>query len=214
MSAVGKFLQSPFQFMENNILVIGWDGPVYDTLDGRTTEMTFVQKPVGSAIARQLGRNLGLFFVVPKAMVAAMPAAIPDGRTFNAYFCPYQPNKILGTTISNKADYMFTATMDGCSLGIGQAAPDGSRLIYHSNRGGKSDEQRLELGLVMGASLQHVFEPKDYRMEYGQGMLKSTTFGVRSRTSNKWGFYTQIYFEDGGTANPKKYFLRQVKDII
>lgn len=213
MTAVGRFLQDPLGFMQKNILVIGWDGPAYDTFGGTVYDMTFVQKPIATASAKKLGEQLGLYFVVPQQMVAAMPGVTPDGRTFKSYFCPYQQNNILGTTISNGSDFMFTATMDGCSLGIGMSGLNGERLIYHSNRGGRADEQRTELGLVLGASMQKAFEPQSYRFEYGQGVLKSTTFGMRSKNNN-WSFYSQIYFEDAGTNNPRKYFLRELKEIV
>jgi hypothetical protein len=213
MSAVGLFLQDPLGFMSKNVVVVGWDGPANDTLNGAVYDMTFVTKAPATACAKQLGKSLGLYFLVPAPMVKQLPAATPDGRTFKAYFCPYQQNNILGTTISKGADYMFTATMDGCSLGIGAAATDGSRLIYHDNRGGQAEDQRTELGLVMGASLQSVIEPKDYRFEMGQGVLKSTTFGLRLATNNKWSFHTQIYFEDA-TKNPRTYYLRDLKTAM
>jgi hypothetical protein len=212
MSAVGKFLQSPLGFLEQNILVVGWEGRPEDNLGGRTDEMTFMTKPRTTALARKMGIDLGLYFVVPAAMANALPTMTPDGRTFDAYFCSYQQNQTYGITLGKDADFMFTATMDGCSLGIGNANPDGSQLVYHSNLGGRSEEQRLVLGLVLGLSLGHVFEPSSYRFEYGQGVRKSTTMGIRSRTSNSWSFYAQIYFEDA-TVTPRKYFLREVKDI-
>jgi hypothetical protein len=212
MTAVGEFLQSPIGFMEKNIVIIGFDGIEHDPLNARVEEMTFVTKPPQQGQAKQLGRNLGLYFAVPNAMVAAMPGVTPDGRTFSAYFCPYRQNDTLGTTVSNRADFMFTATMDGCSLGIGSPTQDGSRLIYHANLGGNAGKQDLVLNLVMGASISSVFGPGSYRTEFGEGVLKSTTFGVRSRTSKQWSFYSQIYFEDK-QATPRKYFLRQLKSI-
>lgn len=212
MSAVGQFLSSPLGFMEKNVVVVGFDGIEHDPLNARVEEMTFVTKPTAQGEARQLGKELGLYFAVPAGMVGALPGVTADGRTFSAYFCPYRQNDTLGTTVSNEADFMFTATMDGCSLGIGTAAGDGSRLIYHSNLGGDSDRQQLTLQLTMGASLSSIFGPGSYRSEYGQGVLKSTTFGMRSRTTRQWSFYSQVYFEDR-QATPRRYYLRQLKDV-
>ncbi|HEX7389063.1 MAG TPA: hypothetical protein VF286_03065 [Acidiphilium sp.] len=212
MTAVGQFLQSPLGFLENNIIVVGFDGIEHDPLNARIETMTFVTKPAQQGEARQMGRTLGLYFAVPQGMVGALPGVIPDGRTFNAYFCPYRQNDTLGTTVSNRADFMFTATMDGCSLGVGNAAPDGSRLIYHSNLGGNQNQQDTTLRFVMGATFGTAFNPSAYRFEYGQGVLKSTTMGIRSKTSRQWSFLSQIYFEDR-QANPRRYYLREIKDI-
>lgn len=212
MSAVGLFLSDPVTFLENNVIVVGWEGHGRDKLTGETVEMTFVQKGAQHGIAKKLGRDLGLYFIVPKGAVASMPGVTADPRTFNVYFCDYQQNNTFGITVSNRADYMFTATMDGCTLGIGCAAPDGARLVYHANVGGNEDKQRTVLGLTMGASLQSTFGPSNYRMEYGLGVLKSTTLGIRSRTTSQWSFYSQVYFEDV-EITPRRYYLREVKDI-
>lgn len=221
MSAVGRFLQNPSQFLQSNVLVIAWDGN--EQLADRVHDLTFVQKPPADAVARKMGETLGLYFVVPQQMLAAMPGVTPDGRTFRSYFCPYRQNDTLGCTISNDADFIFTATMDGCSLGIGSAGADGSRLIYHSNLAGQARKegdpaqaaaQDTTINLLMPGKVDTIWTASNYRFEYGAATLSSTTFGTRSRTTNKWSFLSQVYFKDAGTRNPLKYFLREVKEVL
>ncbi len=55
------------------------------------------------------------------------------GTDFNAYWCPYHSDSVNRVTLSGAADRMFTATMNGCSFGVGVAAPDGSVRVAHAN---------------------------------------------------------------------------------
>ena len=55
------------------------------------------------------------------------------GTDFNAYWCPYASDTVNRVTLAGAADYMFTPTMNGCSFGIGIAAPDGSVRVAHAN---------------------------------------------------------------------------------
>ena len=118
---------------------------------------------------------------------------------------------------------MFTAAMDGCSLGIGSPTSSGARMIYHSNTaslGSQSDPnkqgnaQATTLSLMYGSSgIDKVWGPQDYRFEAGQGILRSTTFGVRDSGSGAWNFYSQVYTQ-GETPSPITYFLREVKTVM
>jgi hypothetical protein len=60
------------------------------------------------------------------------------------YWCPYRAEDCLGTMVGNEADYMFTATMNGCSFGVGSATSDGSRAVYHANKGSLSSGVDLQ----------------------------------------------------------------------
>jgi hypothetical protein len=209
MTAVQDFVADPLGFMADNIIVPNWSSSEHDPSTQQVETMTFVTKPPAQGVGRKMGRDLGLYWLVPTGMIPHLHGVTPDGNTFNAYFCPYRDNSTLGTTISNGADFMFTATMDGCSLGVGSPAQDGSRLVYHSNLGGRGDDQNLILSMTLGASQDRIFGPQSYRTEYGQGVLRSTTFGVRDSGTNSWTFHAQIYFPDL-QASPPRYFLRRL----
>src|SRR5690606_4694771 len=45
------------------------------------------------------------------------PAQGGTGDIFMGYWCPYEIDKTRYVTLTGAADYMFTATMDGCSFG-------------------------------------------------------------------------------------------------
>jgi hypothetical protein len=216
MTAVGKFLADPFGFLEDNMILVPFTDIAADRMNDEPIELTFYSLPVKDAVASQMGKPLGLYFLTrPAAIYNAQ--AVKDGRTFKAYFCPFAENDTLGTMIAKKADYLFTTAMDGCTLGIGSANSQGSRMIYHSNlaklgEGGQASGQASVISMTLGASLQVLFEPKDYRYEYGVSSLLSTTFGVRSGGS--WNFYAQTYTIGPATTLPRKYFRRAVKKIL
>ena len=65
------------------------------------------------------------------------PQAAPGGQAqngiFMGYWCPYDIDRTSYVTLSGAADYMFTATMDGCSFGVGTPSKDGTVTVSHSN---------------------------------------------------------------------------------
>lgn len=216
MTAVGKFLADPFGFLQDNVILVPFTDIAADRLDDAPIDMTFYSLPAKDAVASQMGKPLGLYFLTRPAAIYN-PQAIKDGRTFKAYFCPYAENDTLGTVIGKKADYMFTTAMDGCTLGIGSANAQGSRMIYHSNlaklgEGGQASGQASVISMTLGASLEAMFQPKDYRYEFGVSSLLSTTFGVRA--GNNWNFYAQTYTVGPANALPRKYFRREIKKVL
>jgi hypothetical protein len=125
----------------------------------------------------------------------------PNG-VFMGYWCPYDIDRTSYVTLSGAADYMFTATMDGCSFGIGAAAKDGTVTVSHSNSA-KDDTptshkpmiaaQKTNLRSLLGTKSK-LFQPGNYR---SRGFLNkkadvsAMTFGVRSGKS--WRFYSHRF---------------------
>lgn len=222
MTAVADLLADPQNFMDRNILIPGIYGPPRDSLNGAPIDMTLVSMPAVDGVAKQLGQSLGLYIVTVPSLVAGIVArgGVAGGANFKSYFCSYEPGQVFGTTVSNAADFMFTAAMDGCSLGVGMPAADGSRLVYHSNKGGDALKQQADLDAKLGANQAAVLAPGNYRLEQGMGHLCSTSFGVRAAATGQWSFYAQIYADDKGITNfgarkqLRTYFLREVKKFL
>src|SRR3954454_1999905 len=53
--------------------------------------------------------------------------------SFEAYWCLYEEDKTLGVVVGADAKYMFTETMNGCSLGVGSKNSEGERYVAHAN---------------------------------------------------------------------------------
>lgn len=136
---------------------------------------------------------------------ALRPARPSDADAFMAYWCPYTNQQTRYTTLTNLAEYMFTATMDGCSFGIGSRTPDGTCLVSHSNQNqfetpdSKDEMISKQKGALRGllGSKAKLFQPKDYR---SVGTFKKThgvsaaTFGICD--NNKWKFYAHRFIKN------------------
>ena len=222
MAAVDQLAKDPLAFLEKNILIPGIYGPPRDSLKDEPIDLRLVTMPPADGFAKKLGESLGIYIVTVPDLVASIVSrgGVDDGKSFKAYFCSYQPGEVFGTTVGAKADFMFTAQMDGCSLGVGNKAGDGTRLVYHANKGGNAAAQQSDLDAKLGANQAAVLSPKDYRVEAGEGHLASTTMGIRTAATNDWNFYAQIYADDKGMTNfgtrkqMRTYFLRQVKKFL
>ncbi len=212
-SAAAQFIADPLGFMRDNIIVVAFEGGDSDTLTSAPLDMCLAKRTAQGGRASQLGRQLGLYAVGPAGFLQHVHSVESISPPFKAYFCPYRQGQTLGTVVSKDANYMFTTQMDGCSLGIGMAAPDGARLIYHANVGGNVPVQETNLDSKLGsANIETIWSPKSYRFEFGQAELCSTTFGVRDQKTGQWSFFSQIY--QRAYTNPDKFYLRQVKPVL
>lgn len=223
MAAVDQLAKDPLGFLEKNILIPGIYGPPRDSLKDAPIDLQLVSMPTADGFAKKLGEPLGIYIVTVPSLVAGIVSrgGVDDGKSFKAYFCSYEPGQVFGTVVGAKADFMFTAQMDGCSLGVGHRGADGTRLVYHANKGGNAVDQQADLDAKLGKANQAaVLGPNDYRVESGVGHLASTTIGIRTGSTNDWNFYAQIYADDKGMTNfgtrkqQRTYFLRQVKKFL
>lgn len=124
------------------------------------------------------------------------------GDIFVGYWCPYEVDGTRYVTLTGAADYMFTATMDGCSFGIGTPGSDGTITVSHSNSAQDDTltshkpmikAQKQNLRTLLGAKSK-VFDPTDYRTRgffRRKADVSAMTFGVRD--GRKWKFYSHRF---------------------
>ncbi|MCA9062175.1 MAG: hypothetical protein KDA96_03930 [Planctomycetaceae bacterium] len=109
-----------------------------------------------------------------------------------AYLLCYKANQTHSVSVGHLANFMFTTTMNGCTLGIGPNLANGTRRITHSNVGGNAALQRQATASVHGTSASlfgvRLLEPAVYRMGMNNN---ATTFGIR--VNGTWRFYFQSY---------------------
>ena len=206
MTAVQDFKNDPVGFMQNNIIVVrfGWSGELHQaqldahagsSLIGRREILTLTKMQDNQARGYRRGTTMGWLWGYSKTTAVYKleyggAAAVAD--QIDVYWCPYNDGSTLGVALGSAADYMFTAPMDGCSLGLGAANPDGSRLVYHSNIRASTPEnqeveQALELSAVNADAL--ILHPNAYRNAQKGKDCKVTAFGVRN---GGWHVYYQI----------------------
>lgn len=228
-SVITAFKRDPVKFLEGNLVVCTYAGSTTLNLDKfETTQAYLVDEgiktlalevyPSNLVVARKLGDDLPAYRIMPASAVGAT-----GGATFTSYICPYNQSYSFGITIADKADFMVTPQMDGCTFGVGSPTSSGARLVYHANCGGNKALQASRIQTVLpGAKL---WEKDQYMQErlngyYGfRQFLKTTLIGVRNNTSGRWNFYSQVYEWVAkadpvtGVFLPTKVFLRDVREF-
>jgi hypothetical protein len=206
MTFAQQFKEDPVDFMANNVVLVRCG---YGTEWKKTLSKHFGSSLIGGVMTLTLKPLGGSYSKI--AYHSRYEHRVPiyqlvNGRDSNrneqisAYWCPYDDNKTFGVMLGNAAQYMFTAEMSGCSLGLGSPCQDGSILVYHANAksavGSQSSAQMTELAKV-GAT-QKVLSPDEYRStEFGQDAIQITPFGVREK--GKWKLYYQMYKYTSGS---------------
>jgi hypothetical protein len=152
----------------------------------------------------------------------------PPGQSFFAYWCPYAQNKTFSVTLGNGAKFMFTATMDGCSFGVGSPGGPGTVRVGHANTaalGAALEEagldvarqqqalgQRNALWAELGSSNLSIIGPGQYRNDHdGAAVLTSTTFGWHD-LGKPWVFFTQRYYKHSPPGSFQT--TRYLRDVI
>ena len=131
--------------------------------------------------------------------VCTVKNTAPVGATFASYWCPYEANNCKLAWLGADASYMFTAKMDGCTFGVGSAAPSGERMVAHANMGGKGADQldlirgkvafKRDQGLKTLAPSSYYFDGED-PVTASKWRIQATTFGLRL-ADGTWKFYCQ-----------------------
>jgi len=206
VAAGTAFTNAPLVFMQGNLVAVQVHAP-----RGRHSFM--LDDSAGHA-RNAAGALIPAYYLMPG-----------DGGhgCFEAYWCPYEPSGIRSVVVGSAAQFMFTATMAGCTLGVGSRTAAGERLVSHANAMATVDfmygdnpnalsdfqmalvrarQQAVQKGLVLRRQRVGgqpdpgltLIEPKNYRADAaGNQTLSSTTFGLRNEGTDDWGFYTQKY---------------------
>lgn len=202
---VKSFLDDPIDFMSKNILL------PHSRPQSRKYWFTFTFEGTGKRWDGEI------------ANVYALAAGQEKGAgSFPAFWCKYQPEQTCSVMVTAEADLMFTATMSGCSLGVGSKTPEGGRLVSHANCGQlaqligsylESNDQQWKIAAMRAAqqALQHASLLQEQKNDLGMEdiapprylfddketeELDSTTFGVRDPSTDEWAFYTQKRIRD------------------
>jgi len=194
MSMAEEFCNDPKAFMETHVVYVIVPKETEGLID-----VTVDERPNSTVTNNQAARVFRLRLARKED-----PVSIP------AYFCPYEQNSVKATTLGNLALWMFTPTMDGCTLGIGSQGDgaNGSVRVCHvnmANAGKAIESEGIAAGRAQQAKLQRnvalskvgmtgtVIEPTSYMTEGTTGyVLKSTTFGTHP-LERAWSFYTLRY---------------------
>jgi len=196
--AVTLFQTDPVRFMKSQVIIVGTSQAV-NRAKG-LYNMTLEAEDVAQCTLLEDGSENYAF---------TLREALGTEPSFSAFWCPYQQDGRKSVMIDRQADFVFTFTMDGCSLGLGSRTATGARLVTHVNcawagdqakkKGATNAQCRLaqaqaQLGQLQmkhhAPGLRAVIGPAQYMQE---GVtLAATTVGIR-KTKDNWNFYVQRY---------------------
>jgi hypothetical protein len=214
------FLADPVGFAGANIIVPSQLGGTQN--DARIQELTLRLQPMSRG--RRLGED------VPVYAVTRPQPGDPIGSSLFAYWVPYAQNQTFSCNLGNGARFMFTATMDGCSFGIGSSPTPGVVRVAHANRGTYAADQARVIGVDHARELQalvqrdelratlgnqaRIIAPNDYRRDVDLApVLSSTTFGFHALGA-AWEFWTQRYFKDmSDVMHPVRYLRDVIRQV-
>jgi len=204
------FVANPIAFMNQHVLIPmfppPWEagGANAPTASGRLTVCVI---PVPNArVLNPPQPGSGVF------QFSAETGGLAANTTLDIYWLPYKPDNFRSGMATSADRYLFTAAMNGCTLGIGSQSGDGSCLITHANNRavgtaqGPAAQAAAQLqqigGVFAGSAGYSVLTPQGYRQDSGGDLSWSATnFGVSNGAN--WVFHTHKYLQrnDGGAKS-------------
>jgi hypothetical protein len=128
-NAIAALLKDPVSFMQSNLIMINFAGP-----SGQYS-MTLVD--YGWPVTLPNGQQGNGYFLSPGN----------GPHCFDAFWCNYVSDTTHSVTVGpGHIKLMFTANMDGCSVGVGSPTLTKHRLISHSNS--------MQVGILVGQNMQ------------------------------------------------------------
>jgi hypothetical protein len=126
-----QFINDPKGFLRGHIIEMAWGN-----LPGQNNAQVFLRDFDLTLI------GAGAQGVRVRLTEFQNAGARPDAHPIRAYWLPYAANAYCETTLGNQADFMFTVTLTGCTIGVGSGqTPKVSHINYQVN--GLIDSQRI-----------------------------------------------------------------------
>ena len=188
MTFRSDFVNDPAGFMANNVVRCqAFDGS-FRISESRPYVMTIKQMNGNPKVVNKTnGRVYHL---------SADCSGVGRNEKTLVYFVGYKDNDTVSGTLDRRSAVMFTANMDGCTLGIGSQPGDGTCTVTHANMKTSSKRPGLTQSQAQIHQLHGVYDEDfsfigpDAYMKEGRRTF-TTNYGVRTGTS--WNFYTQTY---------------------
>jgi hypothetical protein len=136
-----------------------------------------------------------------------------DKGAFLTWIVDYAQNDIKYKTLSSARSFCFTATMNGCTFGIGSQAPNGVVTVSHANAiavgstGGMKNQTERQSQMAVRSDDALNFDANQYDVGVVSGMALNTTL-IGIYDTGEWSFYYQTYANTGLT-----YVIRTFRKI-
>lgn len=186
MSYQSDFFADPVTFMTTHVVRCQF----IDGSAGISTSRPMVVTIKQIDEARVVGSKTGRVF-----HLSAACAGIGIAEKRPIFWLGYVDNTATRCMLNNRAPMMFTANMNGCTLGIGSQAGDGGCLVSHANlknaEGGEAQRagQEQQLNGIFADQGFRMVQPSSYRLTSANAArFQATNFGIN--TDGRWTFYT------------------------
>lgn len=190
-----KFIADPVKFMQENVVIVksgaheSNDVKMFDLVESGKRE---TQVDLAGGISKKYARHNKWSTEGNKKiydLVEYSGAARKNSHPISAYWCAYKDNDVKCVQLGPNAKIMFTPTINGCSIGVG----DGQHpMVAHANMQEKVDGVLKTNQILMNGQLNgkiddcRIFGKEMYTQE---NQVNVTFFGVFQ--FNEWHFYWQ-----------------------
>jgi hypothetical protein len=194
-----EFAADPVTFMEENVVTVDIDESV-----GGIYHFTLTAKEGYVANCEDTGAAGGVYKLERNNNLV---------DTFDAYWLPYNGNRMYHLELRNQAKFMFTPRMDGCTFAVSDISETRRGFSVFSRKknfthvshvnmqdnSGTIDQPLMNFMVRQVHQTSNVktlkksdyIDPVESDVMQRETAYKVTTFGVRK--SGKWKFYYQLY---------------------
>jgi hypothetical protein len=198
MTAQQDFVRNPAAFMRDNVLRCQFfDGGVNIANSQPLVVTVKVMKDDPKVTNRPGGK---VYYLTTDVTGCDRTAKVP------IFWLGYKDNDTRRGMLNRNSRVMFTANMDGCTLGVGSQDGQGGCLVSHANSKGsgggiqQARDQHTQLTGVFDGGDFWTVDPTGYMDGMGaKHAFKGTNFGML--TDGWWMFYTHRWMQLGGSVS-------------
>lgn len=201
MSDQSDFFADPVTFMRTHVVRCQFIDGSSGISQSRPMVVTIRQIPNATVVGSRTGKVFHL---------STNCAGMSRAEKMPIFWLGYAENTASRLMLTDRASMMFTALMNGCTLGVGSQAGDGGCLVSHANEkqlgGGEAQRagQETQLRGVFGDQGFRMIQPASYRMtSTGAATFQATNFGILN--GGTWSFYTHKWM---GLATEGEHKIR------
>ena len=199
MSDQSDFFADPVTFMQTNVVRCQFVDGSSGIADSKPMVITIRLIDGATVVGSRVGKVFHL---------STNTAGMSRAEKMPIFWLGYTENTASRVTLNNTGRMMFTANMDGCTLGIGSQTGDGTCLVSHANMisegGGEAQRsgQEGQLRGVFGGQGFRMIQPASYALKStGDSGFKATNFGINN--NGTWSFFTHRWMNLAAENEPK-----------
>lgn len=161
-----------------------------------------LRKDPGSVYRDTAGKRVDVYklYLMEQRVAHNLAAPKDKSRSIRAFYLPWDNGRGWTVQLDDRADFMFTPTLDGCSV-VAESGqnPRVSHINFQNHTGTRIDPNAIDnhIAAVYGVGAKpglRTLEKDDYSSDAEKAAGKQftvTVVGFRDRVANTWNFYYQ-----------------------